>query len=100
MTISDLLGIYYPSNFGCFGKTGVFQQAQAITLIDDLMVEAMDWYLLACAHADAIRNTPRVRTIKAQISCRQQNEASREHSRSRTGVAIEKVRSKSPNFRR
>jgi len=32
MTISDLMDIYYPSNFGCFDKTGVFQQSQAMSL--------------------------------------------------------------------
>jgi len=28
MTISDLMDVYYPSNFGCFDKTGVFQQSR------------------------------------------------------------------------
>jgi len=27
-----LMDIYYPSNFGCFDKTGVFQQPQAFAL--------------------------------------------------------------------
>jgi len=33
MTISDLMDIYYPSNFGCFDKTGVFQQSRLVSTV-------------------------------------------------------------------
>ena len=33
-TISDLVGVYYLRNVGCFSKTGVFQQPLPISLID------------------------------------------------------------------
>jgi hypothetical protein len=33
-TFLVFLDIFYPPNFGCFGKNGVFQQPQALALID------------------------------------------------------------------
>jgi hypothetical protein len=35
MTFSVFLDIFYPPNFGCFDENGVFQQPQAITLIEN-----------------------------------------------------------------
>ena len=34
MTFSVFLDIFYPPNFRCFDENGLFQQPQAITLID------------------------------------------------------------------
>jgi hypothetical protein len=34
-TFSIFLDIFYPPNFGCFGENGVFQQPQAMTLIEN-----------------------------------------------------------------
>jgi len=34
MTFSVFLDIFYPPNFGCFEKYGLFQHPLAITLID------------------------------------------------------------------
>jgi hypothetical protein len=34
-TFSTLLDIFYPPNFRCFDKNGVFQQPQAITLTEN-----------------------------------------------------------------
>jgi hypothetical protein len=36
-TFSVFLDIFYPPNFGCFDENGVFQQPQAISLIELLM---------------------------------------------------------------
>jgi hypothetical protein len=32
---SDRVDIFYPPNFGCFEKSGLFQQPQAITLTEN-----------------------------------------------------------------
>ena len=37
---SVFLDIFYPLNFRCFDENGVFQQPQAITLIDPEMVRS------------------------------------------------------------
>jgi hypothetical protein len=35
MTFSAFLDIFYPPNFDCFEKNGLFQQPQAISLIEN-----------------------------------------------------------------
>ena len=62
-TFSVFLDIFYPPNFGCFAKNGVFQQPQAITLHTRSRFE---WFLIReCLFVHHVRHLGQIAAIVA-----------------------------------